>query len=146
MLPWSARQSDSSTLMAIENVNDDIRLLASEERLLRQELGLPPVTLVDDPRWTLEAPVSERGTSSRPRRRWGRSAVITIAVQVAVVAAAVGVGAGLDVAPADPADHIRVPSDRPAGSVLQLPGDCVVRWLDDGIILDGCDELAVGLS
>lgn len=72
------RHADPAVLAVIKNINDDIRLLASEERLLRQELGLPPVTHADDPRWTLEAPAFERKTLSRPHRKRGHFAILPL--------------------------------------------------------------------
>lgn len=61
MLPRRARRrAKPETLAAIDAVTEDIRDLASEERILRQELGLPPVTLTEDPRWTSVAPALAR--------------------------------------------------------------------------------------
>ena len=50
------RPARPDTLTAIDAITQDIRDLAAEERILRQELGLSPVTLTEDARWTSIAP------------------------------------------------------------------------------------------
>ena len=68
-MPWRRRRySDDATLNAIRLTEADIRLLASEERILRQELNLPPVTDVGPHRWIAQALVPGSGHRTRARR------------------------------------------------------------------------------
>ena len=75
------RPPDPQTLNAIADLEANIRLLESEERMLRQQLGLPPVTDRPLARWAEQASVpGYRGLTRARRRGPGRFISITLTV------------------------------------------------------------------
>lgn len=72
--------TDPHTLAAINEFEAQIRVLESEERMLRQELQLPPLTERPLRRWTEQTPVPDRGRT-RARRGPGRRLSITLTIR-----------------------------------------------------------------
>ena len=71
---WRRRQpAAAATLNAIAIAEAEIRSLQSEERMLRQELGLPPITDDNPARWIEQALAPARGYRTRARRGSGFS-------------------------------------------------------------------------